>query len=267
MVSIVRRYGTREQEFYPSTTYRRYMSNESRIEKKKKEKQKGGEGEGSEVWSYVALLAIVGIIGVVAYFLFFTGSAASVEEWESVTAAAGEDPTLVAANATDAEVENMTEVIYVGDFACPHCGSFERNSLPDLKDDYIATGDVKFTFKAVDFIGNDNSANAAQAAAAVWENDRESYWEWHRLTFENQGNGRTWGSPSNLADYASQTDVDTDVASAINSGEYAATVQRHRSEASEMGISATPGFYVNGTVVEGNDYDALQNAIEDELEG
>jgi protein-disulfide isomerase len=34
-----------------------------------------------------------------------------------------------------------------------------------------------------------------------------------------------------------------------------------------MGISATPGFYVNGTVVEGNNYDALTDAIDEELEG
>jgi protein-disulfide isomerase len=243
------------------------MSNDSRIEKKKKERQRGGEGDGSEIWSYVALLAVVGIIGVVAYFLFFTGSAAEIEEWDSVSAGGGEDPTLVSANATEEEIDGMVEVTYVGDFACPHCASFERNSFPDLKDDYIATGDVSFTFKAVDFIGNDNSANAAQAAAAVWENDPEGYWEWHRLTFRNQGNGATWGSPNSLAEYASQADVDANVASAVSSGEYAATVQRHRSEARDMGISATPGFYVNGTVVEGNDYEALTNAIEDELDG
>jgi protein-disulfide isomerase len=242
------------------------MSNESRIEKKKKEKKRGGD-ESSEIWSYVALLAVVGIIGVVAYFLFFTGSAAEVEEWESVRAAEGQDPTLVSANATDEEVDEMVEVTYIGDFACPHCASFERNSFPDLKDDYIATGDVKFTFKAVDFIGNDNSRNAAQAAAAVWENDRGSYWEWHRLTFQNQGNGRLWGSASSLSDYASQVGVDANVASAVNSGEHAATVQRHRTEASDMGIGATPGFYVNGTVIEGNSYDRLTQAIEDELDG
>ncbi|MFW5984343.1 MAG: DsbA family protein [Halobacteria archaeon] len=241
------------------------MSNESRIEQKKKEKQKGGDDEGSELWSYVALLAVVGIIGVVAYFLFFTGSAADVEEWETVRAADGQDPTLVSANATDEEIDGMVEVVYVGDFACPHCATFERDSFPDLKDDYIATGDVKFTFKAVDFIGDDNSQNSAQAAAAVWENDPDNYWKWHQLTFQNQGNGGTWGSPSALADYGSQTDVDTDVASAISSGEYASTVQRHRSEASELEISSTPAFYVNGTVVEGNDYEGLQDAIEDEL--
>ncbi len=243
------------------------MSNESRIEKKKKEKQRGGDEDGSELWSYVALLAVVGIIGVVAYFLFFTGSAADIEEWGSVQAGNGQDPTLISANATANETDDMVEVVYVGDFACPHCASFERNGFPNLKDDYIATGDVKFTFKPVDFIGNDNSRNAAQAAAAVWENSPESYWQWHRLTFRNQGNGATWGSTSSLADYASQAGVGTDVASAVSSGEYAATVQRHRSEASDLGITATPGFYVNGTVVEGNDYGALQDAIEDELGG
>jgi protein-disulfide isomerase len=242
------------------------MSEESRIEKRKKEKKKGGDGESSEIWSYVALLAVVGVIAVIAYFLFFSGTSAEVEEWDSVRAAEGEDPTLVSANATANDTDEMVEVVYFGDFACPHCASFERNSFPDLKDDYIATGEVKFTFKAVDFIGNDNSQNSAQAAAAIWDQSRENYWEWHRLTFRNQGNSRTWGSTSNLAEYASQTGVEGDVvSSAVSSGEYAATVQRHRSEASERGVSATPGFYVNGTVVEGNDYDALQQAIEDEL--
>jgi protein-disulfide isomerase len=267
LASIVRPYGTRQQEFCRSTTYHSHMSNDSRIEEKKKERKRGGDGEGSELWSYVALLAVVGIIGVLAYFLFFTGSSAEVEEWETVRAAGGEDPTLVSANATDEEIDGMVEVVYVGDFACPHCASFERNSFPDLKEEYIATGDVKFTFKAVDFIGSDDSANTAQAAAAVWENDRGSYWRWHRLTFQNQGNGATWGSANSIAEYASQTDVDANVASAISSGEYTATVQRHRSEANEMGITATPSFYINGTVVEGNDYAAVQDAIEDELEG
>jgi len=255
-----------EKEFYPPMFYPGHMG---RIEERKKEKQKGGDGEDSDLWSYVALIAIVGIIGLIAYFLFFTGGAAvEVETWGDVRAVEGQDPTMVAANASDEEVDDMVEVVYYGDYACPFCKQFEGRNLPRLKDEYIATGDVKFIFRPVDNV-DQNSRTVALASMDVWEQNITSFWEWHKTAFVHQGQGRNWGSPSEIEDWTSNIEgLDAEsVRQASESGEYAEGLASHRSQYREVGARGTPNLYINGSVVNPeSDYERVQELIEAELE-
>lgn len=247
------------------------MSEESRIERKKKEKKKGGDdGEESEFWSYVAVVGILGIIVLVSYFLFFSGGAAAeVEPWDDVQAWDSQDPTMVAADATEDDVEEMVEVTYYADFACPACASFEANSFPDLKDDYVATGDVKLTVKPVDFLAaqDDNSRTGALGARAVWEQNRSAYWTWHRVMFANFGDGANWASASNVGEYANQVGIDGDaVEQSVEQGDHVADVQRSANEARDAGVTGTPGFVVNDTSFTGDNYQRLTDEIESELD-
>ncbi|APX21853.1 MULTISPECIES: DsbA family protein [Salipiger] len=62
-------------------------------------------------------------------------------------------------SAPTAEVTDMTlgdpdapvEVIEYGSFTCPHCADFEENVFPQIKENYIDTGKVKFTFREAYF--------------------------------------------------------------------------------------------------------------------
>lgn len=246
------------------------MADESRIEKRKQEKQ-GGDDDGSEFWSYVALVGIIGVVVVISYFVFFSGGAAAeVEPWDDVKAIDAEDPTMVSADASANETDEMVEVVYYGDFACPSCVSFERNSFSTLKDEYVATGDVKFVFKSLDYQARSDpdSRRAALGARAVWKDNPDAYWTWHRTMFANYDARTNWATPSQIGNYASEAGADGDgVAQSVEQSEYAADIQRHRSEASAAGVEGTPSFIVNDTLVTGGSYEQLSSQIESELEG
>ncbi len=244
------------------------MADDSRIEKRKKERQ-SGEGENSEFWSYVTLIGIAGIIVVISYFLFFSGGAAAdVEPWDDVQAIDADDPTMVAAGASEDEIDDMVEVVYYGDFECPACVQFERDVFPTMKDDYIATGDVKFVFKPVDFIGTSDSANAALGARSVWDQNQTAYWQWHRIMFANFEQRGNWASPSNIGDFATQAGADgNSIAQSVEQAEHAADIQRHRSEAQSAGVQGTPSFVIEDTLVTGGDYAEISSEIDANLEG
>ncbi|MDZ7688232.1 MAG: DsbA family protein [Halobacteriales archaeon] len=247
------------------------MADESRIEKKKKEKQKGGGEDGSEFWSYAALVGIIGVIVVISYFVFFSGGAAAeVESWDDIKAIQGDDPTMVSADADANETDGMVEVVYYGDFACGHCVNFERNSFDTLKDEYIATGDVRFVFRPLDFQAQNDpdSRRGALAAPAVWENNRDAYWTWHRTMFANYDARANWATPDQIGSFASDAGADGDsIAQSVSQGEYANDIAEHRSQAQTDGVTGTPSFIVNGTVVQGGNYEQLSSQIDSELEG
>ena len=241
------------------------MADESRIEKRKQEKQ-GGDDDGSEFWSYVALVGIIGVVVVISYFVFFSGGAAAeVEPWDDVKAIEGDDPTMVAADAGANETDEMVEVVYFGDFACPSCVSFERNSFSTLKDEYIATGDVRFVFRPVDFMAeaDEDSHRAALGAQAVWEQEPRVYWTWHRTMFANYDPRANWASPSDIGRFASGVGADGyGVTESVAQGRHADVVEKHRSQAREDGIRGTPSFVVEDeTVVTGGDYGSLTEEI------
>lgn len=246
--------------------YPKYMG---RIEERRKKKEKGGDGDDSDLWSYVALIAIVGVIGVITYFLFFSGGqAVEVEEWEDVRAAEGEDPTLVAADASEEEVDDMVEVVYYGDYACPFCRQFEGRNLPRLKDEYIATGDVKLIFRAVDNV-DQNSRTVGLASMEVWEQNRSAFWEWHKTAFAHQGQGGRWGRPSEIESWTSNIEgLDAEsVREAAESGEHADVLARHRNQYRESGAGGTPNLEINGSVVNPEaSYERVQELIDAELE-
>jgi protein-disulfide isomerase len=247
------------------------MSDESRIEKRKKEKQSRGGDDGSELWSYVALVAVIGVIGVVSYFLFFSGGAAAeVEPWDDVKAIEGEDPTMVAADAGENATDGMVEVVYYGDFGCAACVQFEANTFSRLKDEYIATGDVKFVFRPLDFQarGDPDSRRGAYAAPAVWEQNRSAYWTWHRTMFSSYEPRGNWATPDEIASMANEAGADGEaVAQSVRQSEYAPDIQEHRALAERAGIRGTPSFAVNDTVVTGAGYEQLTGEIESELGG
>jgi len=187
-----------------------------------------------------------------------------VDPWDDVTAyEEAEDPTMVAAGASDEEADEMVEVVYFGDFACPACVSFERNTFPTLRDEYVATGEVRFVFKPVDFIDTSDSTNAALGARAVWDESPEAYWTWHHIVFSNFDRSGGWATPSGLAGYAEEAGVDGGlIQQSVEQQAHADEVERHISEATEANLRGTPSFLVDGTLVTGGDYTELSGQID-----
>jgi protein-disulfide isomerase len=67
------------------------------------------------------------------------------------------------------------------DFQCPACGQFARETLPEVVERHVKSGDARLVSETLAFIGPD----LVYAARAAGEQDR--YWQYAALLFENQG--------------------------------------------------------------------------------
>ncbi|MCA9999828.1 MAG: DsbA family protein, partial [Anaerolineales bacterium] len=144
------------------------------------------------------------------------------------------------------------EIIEYTDFQCPFCQRHFLQTFPQIKAQYIDTGQVYYVFKDLPLTTIHPQAFLA-AEAARCAADQGAYLEMHNLLFTKQGE---WSGSSAAAtaftDYASQLGLDRDTFSACLTNHAQETaVQADMDEAIGFGISGTPAFFVNGNFVNG----------------
>ena len=71
-----------------------------------------------------------------------------------------------------------------GDFQCPACGVFARQTLPQIESKYVNTGKVRFVFHHFAFIGEE-SIKSSEAAECAGEQNK--FWEYYDVLYGNQG--------------------------------------------------------------------------------
>lgn len=155
-------------------------------------------------------------------------------------------------------------LIEYGDYQCPACASFHTSYFPLLLSDYISTGKVQFEFRDLAFLGPD-SITAAEAAACSIEQD--GFWPYHDTIFSNHY-GENLGnlSKSRLLKMAELADLDKDkISSCLKDGATSADVQTMHQEATNLGITSTPSFVLNGEVEQWAGWDALKQSIDNAL--
>jgi len=146
------------------------------------------------------------------------------------------------------------------DFQCPFCEHFHKDTEPLLKQYYIDTGKVQYTFRSM---GNFVSANIAKAkgtpattesqdaaAAAYCAGDQDKFWDMHAYLFAN-ALGEDAGSYTDkrLAAIAEKAGLDMDqFNSCYNSGKYKDRVQQDAQDGQAAGVTGTPGFIITYTV-------------------
>lgn len=159
-------------------------------------------------------------------------------------------------------------VIEFGDYGCGYCREFEMSTYPQLKENYIDTGEVKFSYINLAFLGPD-SERAAIASECVYKQDEEQFWSFHKAVFDNQGSEQGWATESLMMDLARENTEGLDydqLQSCISGRETADLVREERAMANTNSVDSTPTLFVNGQVIEGNDYESLSSAIERELQ-
>jgi protein-disulfide isomerase len=152
-------------------------------------------------------------------------------------------------------------VVKFGDYQCGHCKTWDAEVKPQLKQEYIESGEVKFYYINFPVIG-ENSRVAARAGEYVLENDAENYWAFHD-TLYGVPTGLT---PSTIISVATETTniTETEIEEGLNSQNTLNELQTDRRVGNGNGVSATPTIFVNGERV-GNDYQSLKTAIEKQL--
>lgn len=152
-------------------------------------------------------------------------------------------------------------LVEYGDYQCPACASFSNQVFPQLLSDYIATSKVSFEFRDLAFLGDDSQTAAQAAACAI---DQDGFWLYHDTIYANHY-GENLGnlSKARLLKMATLSDLDSGkISSCLDAGTYAADVQSMHQEASQLGLTSTPSFVLNGQVLQWQGWDAMKQAID-----
>jgi protein-disulfide isomerase len=127
-------------------------------------------------------------------------------------------------------------IMEVSDYHCPYCRRQTQQTFPQLNDEYIKTGKVRYLF--VDYPIAQLHPTAARAhEAASCAGEQGKYWEMHNSLFANA----PAKDDATLTAQARALGVDTAAFSAcLSGGRYTAQVKASVSRMEQLGIGGTP---------------------------
>ena len=142
------------------------------------------------------------------------------------------------------------------DFQCPYCERFHSDTEPLLRQYYIDTGKVLFTYRSMGNwvsrnVGGASTESQDAALAAYCAGDQNKFWEMHALLFGNV-KGEDVGSFTDkriklIAEKVPGLDVGQ-FNSCYDSGKFKDRVQQDLADGTAAGITGTPAFVVTYTV-------------------
>lgn len=146
-------------------------------------------------------------------------------------------------------------IIEFSNFQCSACASHFSETLPEIIQNYVNTGTVKYILKPVGSLTYTEGIECA--------NDQGKYWELHGELFEN----RKTLSLNDLNTYAQNIGLDiNEFTTCMSSGKYVNKAQQLLSDANLAQVTATPTFFINGIRLEGTyPFSAFSKLIEAEL--
>lgn len=152
-------------------------------------------------------------------------------------------------------------IVEFSDFECPFCTRFYTQTLPQIEEQYIKTGNVKFVYRDFPLGFHANAQKAAEAAECAAEQGK--FWEMHDKLFEEG----VEGSVSSFKRFAADLGLDTTKFNdCLDSGKMESEVKKDMADGSAMGISGTPGFIINGQLVSGaQPFEVFKQIIDGEL--
>lgn len=145
-------------------------------------------------------------------------------------------------------------LVEFSDFQCPFCEQLFKESLPQIKKDYIDTGKVKLVYRQFPLSSlHPNAQKAAEASECA--NAQGKFWEYHDQLFSNQAEWEGLDSPGALEKfvaYANNIGLDGEaLRECVNSNKMAANVQKDVDEGGKVGVDGTPATFVNGILISG----------------
>lgn len=147
-----------------------------------------------------------------------------------------------------------------GSWKCPYTREFVRTMLPELVDEFVASGDVALEFRSVAYDGDEpflgeDAPRASRAGLAAWQVDPDSYWTYFEYVFANQPpERREWAQPDVLARFASEAGVEpTDrFEDELTGSEYSDAVRAASTQFQELDADAVPRVVTGESVTAPN---------------
>lgn len=164
-------------------------------------------------------------------------------------------------------------LVEFGDYKCPSCKAWNEIVYPKLKADFIDNGKLKFTYINVLFHGEESALGAA-AGEAVYKQNSDAYWKFHKQLFNEQPkelHDDLWITPDKVAEvskeYAPKINQDM-FKNDISSKEITQEVEKDANLVKEFKVEQTPSIIINGIMLEDPfNYEEISRIINEQLEG
>lgn len=150
-----------------------------------------------------------------------------------------------------------------GDYRCPFCAKFSRDIEPELIKRYVDAGVLRIEWRDFPIFGEESlhAAKAGRAAAS-----QGKFWEYLSAIYQDApDNGHASLPHATLVDYAKQVGI-SDIGkfeADMNDPSADADIRADATEGSEIGVSSTPTFLINGEPILGaQPLDQFVSAIE-----
>ena len=148
-------------------------------------------------------------------------------------------------------------IVEFSDFECSYCRRFHERVFPQLKNQYIDTGLVRFVHKDLPLPFHRQAMPAAAAARCAAEQNR--YWHLYSALFDQQNCLDCKGVLAIAAEEQLNT---TTLEACMERKSTVAMINANRSEASLHNINATPTFVIGPTQSKGSlDGRVIQGAL------
>ncbi len=153
-------------------------------------------------------------------------------------------------------------LVEFSDYQCPYCESWYQDVYSRLLTDY--KDKIRFVYRDFPLYSIHPEAQPA-AEAANCAGEQNAYWQFHDALF----GGKNRLGAAAYTQYASELGLNVDQFNqCVSEHRYKSEVDADFNFASNLGVSSTPTFFLNGMAVVGaQPYDVFKQLIDKELAG
>jgi protein-disulfide isomerase len=156
------------------------------------------------------------------------------------------------------------------DFQCPVCKVFNETVQPNIINDYVKTGKIRYEFHFFNVIDmNTGGTESLHAAiASLCAANQGDFWDYHEILYANQqGEASGAFNDARLKEFAASLGLDTaKFNSCLDRQETKGTVTTDEAIAKSLNVNGTPTIFVNGQQVANPlDYASVKDAIDTAL--
>lgn len=174
---------------------------------------------------------------------------------------------------TQGEKSAPVSIVEFGDYKCPSCKQWGETVYPKLRNEFIDTGKVQFSYINVLFHGEE-SILAAKASESVYRQDKKAFWTFHKAIYEAQPrveqHDAPWVTEESLLKIAEKSVPKIDqkklTSDLRNEADILDEVSKDDALVKKHGVELTPTIVINGVKLEDPfDYETISRVIEEQV--
>lgn len=139
------------------------------------------------------------------------------------------------------------------DYECPFCKRYFDETFSKIKKDYIDTGKIKYVVRDLPLSFHANAHKEAQAAECAREQGGDAiYYKYHDEIFKRTTSGGTGLALTELSVIANDLGLNgAAMQTCLDTEKYKAEVDKDLADASAIGASGTPTFFIGKSTSDG----------------